>query len=133
MPFFIVVGCHPEIVHVLAHIVLVFVQKVREVSSHRVLEEGWRIAQPKVHHLGNVSTLARLDGCLVSILFFDVDVTVAPSYVELGEEVLAMQRFHGLPYARDGVVVFLCDVVHPPVVHDDALLVAILLANVKDR
>ena len=98
-----------------------------------MLEEGWRIAQPKIHHLGNVGALARLDGRLVSILFFDADVTVPPSYVELGEEVLAMQCLHGLSYARNGVVVFLCDGVHPSVVHDDALLVAIFLANVKDR
>ena len=98
-----------------------------------MLEEGRRIAQSKVHYLGDVDALACLDGCLVSILFLDVDVTVSPSYVELGEEVLAMQCFHGLSYAENGVVVFLCDGIHPSVVHDDALLVAILLANVKDR
>src|SRR5487761_907536 len=132
-PFFIVIGCHPEVVHILAHIVFMFVQEVREVSSHCALEEGWSIAQPKVHYLGNVGALARLDGCLVSILFLDADVTVSPSYVELREEVLAMQCFHGLSYTGNGVVVFLCDGIHPSVVHDDALLIAILLANVKDR
>ena len=98
-----------------------------------MLEEGRRIAQPKVHYLGNVGALACLDGCLIPILFFDADVTVTPSYVELGEEVLAMQCLHGLSYAGNGVVVFLCDGIHPSVVHDDALLVTILLANVKDR
>src|SRR5487761_1301886 len=131
-PFFIVIGRHPEVVHILAHIVLVFVQEVGEVPSHRALEEGWSIAQPKVHYLGNVGALARLDGRLVSILLFDTDVTVSPSYVKLGEEVLAMQRFHGLSYTWNGVVVFLGDGVHSSVVHNNALFVTIFLANMED-
>src|SRR5487761_1825604 len=131
-PFFIVVGCHPEVVHILAYIVFVFIQEVREVSSHRALEEGWSIAQPKVHHLGDVGALACLDGCFVPILLFDADVTVSPSYVKLGEEVLAMQRFHGLSYTWNGVVVFLGDGVHSSVVHNNALFVTIFLANMED-
>src|SRR5579863_3172328 len=131
--FFVVLCGHPEVIHVLPCIVLVPFQEGGEVTPHHSLKEGRRIAQAKVHYCGDVGACLCLYGCLVLVLLLYANVAVAPSYVKLQEEVAAVQCFHGLPYARDGVVVLHCDCIDSSVVHDNALFVAVLLVNMKDR
>src|SRR5579863_7788785 len=100
---------------------------------HHSLEEGKRIAQAKVHYRGDVGACLCLYGCLVLVLFLYANVAVAPSYVKLQEEAVAMQCLHGLPYARDGIVVLHYDCVDSSVVHDNALFVTVLLVDMKDQ
>src|SRR5579863_5554082 len=115
-PSFFVIRCgHPEVVHVLPCIVLVTFQEGGEVTLHCSLEEGKCIAQAKVHYRGDVGACPHLYGCLVLVLFLYANVAVAPSYVKLQEEAIAMQCFHGLPYARDGIVVSHCNCIDPSV------------------
>src|SRR5579863_9943354 len=100
---------------------------------HHSLEEGKRIAQAKVHYRGDVGACPHLYGCLVLVLFLYANVAVAPSYVKLREEAVAMQCFHGLPYARDGIVISHCDCIDPSVVYNNALFITVLLIDVEDR
>src|SRR5579863_31706 len=130
--FFVVLCGHPEVVHVLPCIVFVIFQEGGEVTPHHSLEEGRGVAQTKVHYRQDVGAGPRLYGCLVLVLLLYANVAVAPSYVKLREEVAAVQCFHGLLYARDGIVISHCDCIDSSVIHDDALFVAVLLIDVKD-
>ena len=131
--FFVVSSGHPEVIHVLASIVFALFEECGKVSLHGSLKEGWCIAQAKVHDCGDVCALLGFYGRFVLVLILNANVTIAPSNVEFGEEGFAMQCFHCLSDAGNRVVVLLGDCIHSSVVHDDALLIAILLPNGEDR
>src|ERR1700730_1708970 len=79
---FIVLHRHPPVIHILASVIPVLFQERGEVSSHGSLKEWRGVAQPKVHYLWDVCSMARLDGCLVFVLFCYPYVVVAVSYVK---------------------------------------------------
>jgi len=57
------------------------------------LEGGWGVGQTKEHDLQFEESFGGFEGCLPFVTFFDSDVVVFPSYVELSEEALPLQLF----------------------------------------
>jgi hypothetical protein len=90
LPFIIVCGGHPPVIHVLIDIARIFIQNGSKVSMHGPLKESRGVAQSKVHHSGMVRSKAGFYRSFVLILWCDSDIIVAPLDVHFGEEGLPL-------------------------------------------
>src|SRR6266850_3454370 len=131
--FCVIHCCYPPVVHILAHILSVFLQEWSKVTLHGSLEEGQHIAHPEVHYFWNVSSMVCLDGCFVSILLGKSDVVIAMTNVKLEKQCLALEFIHRFLYPWHWVMVLDSPGIHSSVINDDMLLSTVLLANEEDR
>jgi hypothetical protein len=86
LPFIIVSGGHPPVIHVLIDIAQIFIQNGSKVSTHGPLKEGRGVAQSKVYNGGMVRSKASFYCSLVLIFWRDSDIIIAPPNVHFGEE-----------------------------------------------
>src|SRR6266581_6465497 len=92
--------------------------EVRELSVHKGLESGWRIAQPKGHDRGFEQPKRGLESGLPFIAFPYTDVIVSPSYIQLGKEPRTQQLIHELWNERYWCRVLPSDVIQWAIVLD---------------
>jgi hypothetical protein len=92
--FFSLLGVDCDVVHVyqeptLCHLFL-------EYCVHHHLKGGWRVCEAKEHYHWLKQSFWRKEGCFSFIAFFDVDIIVPPSYIELSEESASAEAVNGL-------------------------------------
>jgi hypothetical protein len=88
--FLVTSCCNPPVIHVITNVFWVLLEEGLEVLVHGLLEEGWRIGEPKVHNAWDVHSKLHFDCGLVLILFSYSDIVVPHAYVKLQEECLSM-------------------------------------------
>ena len=83
----IVGGGNPPVIHVIAQLLRVLLEKVGEVVMHSSLEEWWGICKPKIHDARNIGAKGGFESSLMLIFFCNSDIVISPMYIKLGDTV----------------------------------------------
>jgi hypothetical protein len=88
---------------------------------------SWAIGEAKVYDQWFEETLICSKGSLPLIAFWDMDIIVSTSYIELGEVSRTFELMDEIIDEGEGVLIFLCDGIECLIVLDKVELTILLL------